>query len=65
METQRIALDTPGELERWAGQLGVTPQQLRQAIDAVGTEIDKLKSRLAVQAGLRGTDPPGDASAGE
>lgn len=47
MDMQRLDPDQPGELERWAGQLGVPTAVLQQAVQRVGTDIDKLKGYLA------------------
>lgn len=47
MDMQRIDITEPGALERWAQQLGVPAPVLQQAIQRVGTDIDKLKGYLA------------------
>jgi hypothetical protein len=50
MELQRIELDIPEELERWADQLAVAPELLEAAVRAVGTDVDKIKAFLASPA---------------
>jgi uncharacterized small protein (DUF1192 family) len=57
MDNQRIAVDQPDELERWAAQLGVSVERLQDAIVAVGPEIDKLKTQLAAPAAQQAATP--------
>ncbi len=47
MELQRIDPQVPGELERWADQLGVSVETLKAAIQAIGTDADKIKAHLS------------------
>lgn len=47
MDLQRIDPSIPGEIERWATQLAVSPQALTAAIREIGTDIDKLRGYLA------------------
>lgn len=53
-ETSREEIDigSPERLQRWARELGVPPEALESAVQAVGTRIDKVKDYLAAgQAG--------------
>lgn len=47
MELQKINPQIPVELERWAGQLGVSVEVLKAAIEAIGTDVDKIKAHLS------------------
>lgn len=51
MEMQRIDASSPTELQRWAEQLAVPVATLQAAIDAVGTDVDKVKGYLAAAGG--------------
>jgi RNA 3'-terminal phosphate cyclase (ATP) len=53
MDMERIDPKKPGEIERWADILAVEPETLLKAIEAIGTDIDKLKGWLAAHAGQR------------
>ena len=45
-EQEQIRVDTEEETERWASILGVTPDQLREAVRQVGPGADDVKARL-------------------
>jgi hypothetical protein len=47
LELQKINPQIPVELERWAGQLGVSVEVLKAAIEAIGTDVDKIKAHLS------------------
>jgi hypothetical protein len=53
-----IRSDDPTEVRRWATLLCVTVEVLRVAIDAVGTDVERVRERLAVMA-----EPPPRAHA--
>ena len=58
MDMDRLDERNPADIEFWAAELAVSPERLREAIRAVGTDIDKLKGYLAAAGGGRGHDPP-------
>ena len=49
MEMERLDDRNPADVERWAAELAVSPERLREAIRAVGTDIDKIKGHLAAE----------------
>jgi hypothetical protein len=56
MKDQRIPVQSldPNDDEvmgQWAGQLGVTVATLREAVAAIGTDVDKIKGWLATRPG--------------
>lgn len=42
----RINVNEEWECRYWSVELGVTPEQLRAAVDAVGTSADKVREHL-------------------
>ena len=58
MEMERLDDRNPADVERWAAELAVSPERLREAIRAVGTDIDKIKGHLAAEGGHKGHDQP-------
>jgi hypothetical protein len=44
---ERIDLERPGEVERWAEKLGVTPQEIVETMHSVGPLVDKVREKLA------------------
>ena len=50
MTTKSVEDDTLGadevEFQQWAKQLGVKPQALREAVDAVGTDPNAVQAEL-------------------
>lgn len=42
----RINVNEPHEMQYWTKTLGVTEEQLRQAVSQVGVSVDKVKSHL-------------------
>jgi len=45
-EPDRIDLQDPQALERWATQLDATPEQLREAVQAVGDKVADVELHL-------------------
>lgn len=45
-EPDRIDLDDSQALERWAKQLDATPEQLREAVQAVGDKVADVELHL-------------------
>ena len=45
-EPDRIDLQDPEALERWAKQLDATPEQLREAVRAVGDRVADVEMHL-------------------
>lgn len=50
MDVQTIDPDDDEALARWALQLGVGIDRLREALAAIGTDADKVKAWLAAAA---------------
>ena len=46
VEPDRIDLQDPQGLERWAKQLDATPEQLREAVQAVGDRAADVEAHL-------------------
>ncbi|UUX96056.1 DUF3606 domain-containing protein [Aquabacterium sp. J223] len=44
--TTEIDVHGPGRLEHWARELGVPPQTLLAAVQAVGPRVDRVKDHL-------------------
>lgn len=45
-DRKRISLLEPYEVRDWSESLGVTPEDLRAAVAAVGNEADKVREYL-------------------
>jgi hypothetical protein len=45
-DASKINVHEPWELEYWCKELGVTPQQLKAAVAAVGTSVAAVKQHL-------------------
>lgn len=43
---QRISVDDDGDVRKWANILGVTGDQLREAVRQVGPKVGDVKTRL-------------------
>lgn len=41
-----VEVDPPERLARWAEALGVTPEALQSAVQAVGPRLDRIKDHL-------------------
>ena len=41
-----VEIEPPERLAEWARQLGVTPQALQGAVQAVGPRVDRVKDHL-------------------
>ncbi|HZF81148.1 MAG TPA: DUF3606 domain-containing protein [Rubrivivax sp.] len=48
---QSLDPDDGEAMARWAAQLGVTVATLREAVVAIGTDVDKIKIWLATHPG--------------
>jgi HAMP domain-containing protein len=47
----RINVNQDYELRDWAASLGVTPDELKQAVKAVGTQADDVRRHLGKRQG--------------
>jgi len=47
----RINVNEPHELRYWTGELGVTEEQLRKVVQAVGVSAAAVREHLTKQAG--------------
>lgn len=45
-DRKRIDINDPDELRHWAKFLGVTPEQLKAAVDRYGTSADRVRESL-------------------
>jgi hypothetical protein len=45
-DRQRINVGQDYELRDWSEKFGVTPERLKQAVDAVGTQADDVEQYL-------------------
>lgn len=43
----RIDLADPGAVRYWAEQFGVTEREIREAVQAAGASVEKVRERLA------------------
>ena len=48
-DAKRINLNEPWEIQYWSKALDVTPERLRQSVQAVGTMVDDVKRHLKIQ----------------
>ena len=48
-EPERIDINQPGEVRRWAERFGVTEEEIRQAVKAAGPQIAAVRARLAAK----------------
>jgi hypothetical protein len=46
-DRKRIAVSEDYELRSWAKKFGVTPDELKRAVEAVGDQADKVEQFLA------------------
>jgi Protein of unknown function (DUF3606) len=46
-EHRRIDLADPAGVRYWAEQFGVTEQEIREAVEAAGADVDEVRERLA------------------
>ena len=49
MQVESLDPDDDEAVARWAAQLGVSVATLREAVAAIGTDIDKIKVWLAAR----------------
>jgi hypothetical protein len=45
-DNKRIDVNDPDELRHWSKSLGVTPEQLKDAVARVGTSAEKVRESL-------------------
>ena len=45
-DNKRIDVNDPNELRNWSKSLGVTPEQLKDAVARVGTSAEKVRESL-------------------
>ena len=53
-DRQRIDIHQEHEVRYWSDKLGVTPEQLRDAVEAVGPMVEAVEQRVRGRSG-RGT----------
>jgi hypothetical protein len=56
-DSQRINIEQEYEVRYWTKELGVSPQQLREAVRAAGTSADAVRTHLK-RAAKRSRDNP-------
>ena len=47
----RVNVNEDWELRYWSKELGATPEQLREAVDQVGTSVDKVREHVQKMVG--------------
>jgi hypothetical protein len=52
-DRQRINVNQDHELRDWSKKFGVTPEQLKEAVQAVGDRAEKVRQHLRGRAGER------------
>jgi hypothetical protein len=45
-DNKRIDIHDPDEVRHWSKSLGVTPEQLKEAVARVGTSAEKVRESL-------------------
>jgi DNA-binding protein H-NS len=45
-DNKRIDVNDPNEVRHWSKSLGVTPEQLKEAVARVGTSAEKVRESL-------------------
>jgi hypothetical protein len=45
-DNRRIDIHDPNEVRHWSQSLGVTPEQLKEAVARVGTSAEKVRESL-------------------
>jgi hypothetical protein len=45
-DNKRIDIHDPDEVRHWSKSLGVTPEQLKEAVARVGTSAEKVRGSL-------------------
>jgi hypothetical protein len=50
-DRKRVSLEQEHEVRYWTKELGVSEQQLREAVRAVGPMVDDVRRRLGLVAG--------------
>ena len=58
-DRKRIDVGQEHELRDWSRKFGVTPDQLKEAVQAVGTQADKVQEHLQGGAARRGSERAG------
>jgi hypothetical protein len=53
-DRERINVHQDYELRDWSKKFGVTPERLRQAVEAVGDRADKVEEHLRASASSGG-----------
>ena len=46
-DNRRIDIHDPNELRHWSHSLGVSPDQLKEAVARVGTSAEKVRESIA------------------
>lgn len=49
LDSKRIDIHDPGEVDYWCSTLGCTPNELAEAVDVVGTSVSKVRKWLRRQ----------------
>jgi hypothetical protein len=52
-DRQRINVNEDYELRDWSRKFGVTPEELRRAVQAVGDQAEKVKAHLSQRGATR------------
>jgi hypothetical protein len=52
-DRQRINVNEDYELKDWSRKFGVTPEELRRAVQAVGDQAEKVKAHLSQRGATR------------
>ena len=55
LDRKLISLKEDYEVRDWAQSLGCTPEQLRDAVKAVGNSADKVREHLSARRAKRAT----------
>jgi hypothetical protein len=52
-DRKRINVNEDYELRDWSAKFGVTPEELKKAVEAVGDQAEKVKEHLSQRGGSR------------
>lgn len=61
-QSDRIDLDDETSLERWAGKFDATPEQIREAVEAVGDQAPDVEMHLKGSRSTTNSDKVDQAS---
>jgi hypothetical protein len=63
-DRQRIDVNQDYELRDWSKRFGVTREQLKEAVQAVGTRAERVEEFLKSRSERRGSAPGGEHAGG-